>query len=63
MPTKTQLDLFDWANSRPTAKILDAMPALIRKAAREVIYNIPNRSGGKIIVATPWRDRGPGEAA
>ncbi|MBX9455874.1 MAG: hypothetical protein KL863_07515 [Rhizobium sp.] len=46
---KLQLDLFDWATSRPTAKVIDAMPALIRKAAMEVVYQIPNKSGGKII--------------
>jgi hypothetical protein len=43
-----QLDLFAWADIKPS-NIIDAMPALIHKAAMEAIYGIPNRSGGKII--------------
>lgn len=43
-----QLDLFDWAEAKPS-NIIDAMPALIRKAALEAAYGIPNRAGGKII--------------
>jgi hypothetical protein len=45
-----QLDLFEWADSRPS-NVIDAMPALCRKAAMEVIYSIPNRKGdGRVIV-------------
>lgn len=43
-----QLDLFAWADTKPS-NVIDAMPALIHKAAMEAIYGIPNRSGGKII--------------
>lgn len=45
-----QLDLFAWAESRPTAQVIDAMPALIKKAAFEVIYKIPApKETGKVI--------------
>lgn len=47
--TSRQGDLFEWAKTRPTAKIIDAMPALIGKAARELVYRIPNKKGGKVI--------------
>ncbi|WP_165691131.1 hypothetical protein [Agrobacterium salinitolerans] len=40
-----QLDLFQWADSKPS-NVIDAMPALIRKAAMETIYNIPRPKGG-----------------
>jgi len=43
-----QLDLFAWADTKPS-NIIDAMPYLIRKAAMEVIYSIPNKQGdGKV---------------
>lgn len=41
----TQLNLFEWADSKPT-NVIDAMPALIRKAAIETIFNIPRPKGG-----------------
>lgn len=45
-----QMDLFSWAEAKPS-NVIDAMPYLIRKAAREVIYGIPNRKGdGKVAV-------------
>ena len=51
-----QLELFEWvpppsppSASTHTAEIIDAMPALIRKAAIEAIYRIPNRVGGEMI--------------
>jgi len=40
-----QLDLFAWADSKPS-NVVDVMPALIRKAALETIYNIPRPQGG-----------------
>ncbi|CDZ60459.1 Hypothetical protein NGAL_HAMBI2605_10290 [Neorhizobium galegae bv. orientalis] len=40
-----QLDLFVWADTKPS-NVIDVMPALIRKAAREAIYNIPRPKGG-----------------
>ncbi|WP_274626550.1 hypothetical protein [Arvimicrobium flavum] len=44
-----QLDLFAWADERPS-NVVDAMPALIRKAAIETIYAIPRPKGeGKVI--------------
>lgn len=52
---KRQGDLFEWAASRQiepasTATIIDAMPALIRKAAMENAYQIPRPlAGGKVI--------------
>ncbi|MGV2104390.1 hypothetical protein [Rhizobium sp. 21-4511-3d] len=46
---KQQLDLFEWADAKPS-NVIDAMPALINKAAMEAIYGIPNRRGdGKVI--------------
>ncbi len=44
----SQLDLFAWADAKPS-NVIDAMPYLIRKAAMEVIYCIPNKRGdGKV---------------
>ncbi len=44
-----QLDLFTWADARPT-NVINAVPALIRKAAMETVYQIPRPSGeGKVI--------------
>jgi len=43
-----QLDLFTWADAKPS-NVIDAMPRLIRKAAMELIYGIPNKQGdGKV---------------
>lgn len=49
---KGQLDLFSWADARPS-NIIDAVPALIRKAAREVAYTIPSQAGGSVIDFPP----------
>ncbi|MDE3796627.1 hypothetical protein I7G59_04700 [Sinorhizobium meliloti] len=44
-----QLDLFVWADAKPS-NVIDAMPALIHKAAMETIYQIPRPKGeGKVI--------------
>lgn len=52
-----QLDLFVWGGSRPS-NIIDAMPALIRKAAMETIYAIPRPKGeGKLIHAHRWNEK------
>ena len=40
-----QLNLFDWADAKPS-NVIDLMPALIHKAAIETIYNIPRPKGG-----------------
>jgi hypothetical protein len=46
---KDQLDLFAWADARPS-NVIDIVPALIRKAAIEAVYAIPARKGdGKIV--------------
>lgn len=37
---KEQLDLFAWADARPS-NVVDAVPSLIRKAAMETVYRIP----------------------
>lgn len=43
-----QMDLFTWADSK-ASNVIDVMPYLIRKAAMEVIYCIPNKRGdGKV---------------
>ena len=39
-----QLDLFDWAKTRPTAQVIDIMPAIISKIAREP-YPMPPKNG------------------
>lgn len=45
-----QLDLFTWADAKPS-NVIDAMPRLIRKAAMELIYDIPNYKGdGQVAV-------------
>ncbi len=41
----TQLNLFEWADNRPS-NVINLVPALIHKAAMETIYNIPRPKGG-----------------
>lgn len=44
-----QLNLFEWAEARPS-NVINAVPALIHKAAMETIYQIPRPTGeGKVI--------------
>lgn len=43
-----QLDLFAWADARPS-NVVDLMPALIRRAAMETMYAIPRPTGGKVV--------------
>ncbi|TDQ19895.1 hypothetical protein [Phyllobacterium brassicacearum] len=44
-----QLNLFEWAETRPS-NVINAVPALIRKAALETVYQIPRPNGeGKVI--------------
>lgn len=44
-----QLELFVWAETKPS-NVIDALPALCRKAAIETIYNIPRPKGdGKVL--------------
>jgi hypothetical protein len=43
-----QLDLFSWAAARPS-NVIDALPALIRKAAMETAYRIPRPKGDGVI--------------
>ena len=51
-----QLDLFAWADHKPS-NVIDVMPALIRKAAMEAIYQIPNHKGDGRVVAIEERQR------
>jgi hypothetical protein len=44
-----QLDLFEWASQRPSAVIIDVMPALIRKAAREAYLPQPIRAASEVV--------------
>ncbi|CCE94925.1 hypothetical protein SFHH103_00425 [Sinorhizobium fredii HH103] len=53
---KQQLDLFTWADSKPS-NVINVMPAIIRKAAMEAIYHIPNRKGDGRVVAIEERRR------
>lgn len=43
-----QLDLFDWAAERPSAKILSIVPAIARRMWRER-HQAPAVSDGKLI--------------
>jgi len=43
-----QLDLFAWADAKPS-NVIDAMPALIRKAAFETMYQVPRPTGGTVV--------------
>ena len=44
----TQLDLFAWAEAKPS-NVIDLLPALIRKAAFETIYQVPRPTGGMVV--------------
>jgi hypothetical protein len=50
-PNPTQLDLFAWADQRPTAKVLSAIPGIARRIWRERAMQQPNHPGS--IVAMP----------
>lgn len=39
-----QLDLFQWAESRPTAEVIDLMPAIIRNICSQP-YPFPIKNG------------------
>jgi hypothetical protein len=41
----TQLDLFEWAENRPTAKILDAIPRIAKRMWAERFDPIAVREG------------------
>ncbi|WP_165358252.1 hypothetical protein [Mesorhizobium sp. Pch-S] len=48
-----QLELFAWADARPS-NVIDAVPALIRKAAIETMYAPPRpKDTGDVISLTP----------
>ncbi|MCZ4091677.1 hypothetical protein [Sinorhizobium psoraleae] len=51
-----QLCLFTWAESKPS-NVIDVTSALIRKAAIELAYQIPNRKGDGRVVAIEERRR------
>jgi hypothetical protein len=42
------LDLYRWPLGRPS-NVVDAMPALIRKAAMETAYQIPRPKGDAVV--------------
>ncbi|MGO6938536.1 hypothetical protein [Rhizobium johnstonii] len=44
-----QIDLFEWAASRPSADVIDIMPALIRKIASEAVWP-PTPKSGEIVM-------------
>lgn len=39
-----QLDLFQWANGRPSAEVIDLMPAIIRNICAQP-YPFPRKDG------------------
>ncbi|NMG39905.1 hypothetical protein GRZ55_11685 [Chelativorans sp. ZYF759] len=49
----TQLDLFEWAANRPTAKILDAIPRIAKRMWAERLDPIAAREG--TLVPMPLR--------
>lgn len=52
---KRQLDLFEWADSRPS-NVVDAVPALIKRACMEIAYRgaEPRKSrDGRVIYLPP----------
>lgn len=40
----TQLDLFQWADSRPSAEIIDIMPAVIKRICAQP-HPFPRKNG------------------
>jgi hypothetical protein len=44
-----QLDLFEWAAKRPTAKMLDALPGIARRLWRERAMRQPNNPDTPIL--------------
>jgi hypothetical protein len=52
-PTPAQLDLFVWADQRPSAKVISAIPGIARRIWRERAMQQPNHPGN--IVPMPAR--------
>ena len=52
-PDPKQLDLFAWADHRPTAKIISAIPGIARRIWRERAMQQPNHPGN--VVSMPAR--------
>lgn len=48
-PDPRQLDLFEWAAKRPTAKLLDALPGIARRMWRERAMQQPNNPNTPIL--------------
>lgn len=53
-----QFDLFVWAESRPSAQIIDATPILFSRAARGLIRYEIQKVPGKIIEIRAREERG-----
>jgi hypothetical protein len=51
----TQETLFDWAENRPTAKILDALPRLLARIRIEDAYKIPRPRREATVIQTEFR--------
>ncbi len=50
-PGPRQMDLFEWAARHPTAKILNAIPAIAKRMWQERFMQFPETNG--VIVAMP----------
>jgi hypothetical protein len=44
-PIPAQLDLFAWADQRPSAKVISAIPGIARRIWRERAMQQPNHPG------------------
>ena len=51
-----QLDLLEWAASRPS-NVIDLMPSLIKRATIEVIYKSPPPRGDAKVISLPPKGR------
>lgn len=47
--TGQQLDLFSWADAKPS-NVVSVVPAIIRRVGLEVVYGIPRPQGGAKII-------------
>lgn len=47
----TQLDLFQWADSRPTAKVIDALPRIIKNICAQP-FPFPIKNGEVVQLPT-----------
>ena len=52
-----QLDLFAWADNRPSAQIIDAIPAIVRRIWRERNQQTHQHAGQVITLPRPMPER------